>query len=280
MVEELGFEAREATEMSIAELAQVFNASFEGYLIPLRLTPETFAERVVVEAIDLASSFVILDRGPVGIVLIARRGERARVAGMGLIPRMRRRGAGTWAMERVIRQAKARGDRELMLEVFESNRVARALYERCGFVVERRLVGYRATLHPMVARIEELHPSELGRRMFEWGIEGMPWQVSREAALCWKPPVRCLTLERSVFAVITSVDETQVTLRGILSAPDRRHQGLARKLLRAICALYPGRCLHFPPVVPENASPQFFAHLGFEPLDLAQLEMLQVWPIS
>jgi hypothetical protein len=34
---QLQLEANPATTMSIAELSEVFNASFEGYIVPLRL---------------------------------------------------------------------------------------------------------------------------------------------------------------------------------------------------------------------------------------------------
>jgi GNAT superfamily N-acetyltransferase len=268
------FEARPATDLSIAQLAEAFNDAFAGYIVPLRFTPAILAERVVVEAIDLASSFVVTARDtPAGIVLIARRGGRARVAGMGVIPSLRRSGVGRWSIERAIRDAEARGEADLMLEVIESNPAARTLYERTGFAIERRLVGYSGAIAAAPETLASLDPSEIGRRMFAYGIDRMPWQISPEAALAWRAPMRCLALEGSAFAAVAAIDDSQVTLRAIITAPERRREGLATRLLRAIAAKHPGRRLYFPPFLPEDASPGFFSRLGFEHTSLAQLEM-------
>ena len=48
------------------------------------------------------------------------------------------RGLGRALMEHAERWARARGHRLLTLSVFESNRRAQQLYERCGFAVEMR----------------------------------------------------------------------------------------------------------------------------------------------
>jgi len=54
----------------------------------------------------------------------------------------RRHGLGVRLVGELLRLARLRGTKAIFLEVRESNRAARALYEKCGFVVIGDRKGY------------------------------------------------------------------------------------------------------------------------------------------
>lgn len=60
-------------------------------------------------------------------------GERFLIDGICVAPEARGRGIGTLLIEALCREARARGYREVRLDVVDTNRRARALYERRGF---------------------------------------------------------------------------------------------------------------------------------------------------
>ena len=52
-----------------------------------------------------------------------------------------------------------------------------------------------------------------------------------------------------------------------------RRQGWGLRVIRALCARYPGRRWRIPARFPENLAPEFFERAGLERLELSQLEM-------
>lgn len=132
-------EVRPAAAFDGAELTALFNAGFAGYLVPMRMDEEAFAQHVGDNDIDLDCSRVVLDAGPVAFTLVARRGEAAWIGGMGTVPAARRRGLGRRALEAAMGAAAQTGARTVSLEVLEANAPARTLYEALGFVRTRML---------------------------------------------------------------------------------------------------------------------------------------------
>ncbi|HEU5212711.1 MAG TPA: GNAT family N-acetyltransferase [Gaiellaceae bacterium] len=123
-----------AAGLELGRLADLFNAAYEGYLVPFSIDERTL--RFMVDAYDLnleASRIALLDSVPVGLATLAVRGERAWIGGIGVTPFGRRRGIGEQLMRRVIEQARERGVRFVQLEVIEANAPAIALYEKVGF---------------------------------------------------------------------------------------------------------------------------------------------------
>ena len=107
------------------------------------MTPERYEGRFRTENLDpFASRLYFRDDSPAGIVMIARRGWTSRLAAMAIAPNLRSRGLGQHLMRIAIREAKDRGDRSMLLEVFEQNPAAVALYKKLGFRPIRRLIGY------------------------------------------------------------------------------------------------------------------------------------------
>ena len=66
----------------------------------------------------------------------------AYLVGMWVSPPARGSGAAQALVGAVVAQARAAGKRRIILDVVDSNQVARALYERCGFVATGRTSPY------------------------------------------------------------------------------------------------------------------------------------------
>ena len=111
-----------AHEHPIPFLADLMTRSFEGYLVPINITDTVLLTMLRRDGIDLTASRVLMrDDEPIGLAMIARRGWTSRLAAMGITSNARSGGVGTWAMEQFIAEAKARGDKEMLLEVIEQN---------------------------------------------------------------------------------------------------------------------------------------------------------------
>jgi GNAT superfamily N-acetyltransferase len=266
---------RSAADFSLSSLADLFTAGFEGYVIPLRLTAATLAERVCGEDIHLGSSAVLL-RGeqPVGLALIARRGRESRLAAMGIVPDARLQGGGRFLMERLLDEARARSDARMVLEVFESNAAGRKLYERMGFRAFRRLVGWDlAAPAPAADLAREVDATEFARRLARADAGRLPWQLDPSTLSAPPASARCFALDGVAWAYVSGVSGKAVSLRGLLTAEGHRRQGHARRLVGALATLFPGRAIAVPQLVPEGMGEEFFRALGFTPSPQPLLEM-------
>ena len=131
---------RPASEWTHAELAEIFNAGYEGYFTPFTLDEAAF--RFLVETFDDdldASRVLLVDGEPAGICKLAVRGERGWIAGVGVAAPHRGKGHGEALMREAIDVARSRGVRELWLEVLTPNVPAIRLYEKLGFATVREV---------------------------------------------------------------------------------------------------------------------------------------------
>jgi ribosomal protein S18 acetylase RimI-like enzyme len=120
----------------------------------------THLGRVAAPAIALSRSYLrglLRERYPSLVVLEGRRivgwcdvepremeGFRHTAGlGMGLLPEKRRRGLGSRLLRRIIALSRPRGLEKIELQVYASNRSARALYRKFGFRQEGRRVRAR-----------------------------------------------------------------------------------------------------------------------------------------
>ena len=161
------FACTPAADLTYAELTALFERAFAGYLVPVRAAPPGLELRNRIAHVDLFASLIARQDGePVALAEIARRGRRSRVAAMGVVAEARGTGVGAKLLAQVIDAARIRGDTELILECFATNERALRLYRRAGFVVTRRLVGWRSgALVPDPQSIVEIDPTELGRAL-------------------------------------------------------------------------------------------------------------------
>jgi ribosomal protein S18 acetylase RimI-like enzyme len=263
-----------AVDYRFSELAEILNRSFVDYFIKIEMDGPTLAQLTRYEGTDLTASRLIFQADHlVGCALIGRRGWTSRLAAMGLVPEARRQGVGRWALQQLIAEAKARDEREMVLEVIEQNTPAVQLYRQAGFQIYRRLVGYKITT-PSGLEHEELQEVDLQEVAWAtntYGLPDLPWQLSGATLVETGPPSRGYRLG-SAYAAISDPRQSHITLRGIIVHPDHQRQGQGTRLLQALFAAYPDKSWTVPVVYPEELA-YIFEKMGFKQEALTQLQM-------
>ena len=130
------------------DVVAAFNRSFEGYFVPMVYTVDSLRTLIAVNAVALAHSFVALDDAgqPAGIALLAIRGARGWIGGMGLAPEWRGHGQAAPLMQAALDEARGLGLASVGLEVLAQNTPARRLYASLGFTNTRRLAVFTGSL--------------------------------------------------------------------------------------------------------------------------------------
>jgi GNAT superfamily N-acetyltransferase len=129
-----GLEVRSARSLPPAERAALFNAAYEGYLLPFHIDEQQLA--FMDDAFDLdldASRIAYRDGEPVGLGNLGLRGEDAWIGGVGVVTGARRSGVGEALMQALHEQARERGVQRVWLEVIVENTGALTLYEKLGY---------------------------------------------------------------------------------------------------------------------------------------------------
>ena len=173
----MALELRPASSLPVAELVDLFNAGYEGYVIPFRLDEPVF--RLMVEAfdIDLDASRVAYDGGePIGLANLALRGDEAWVGGVGVVVAARRRGIGELLMQAIHDEARARGVARIWLEVIETNEAAFRLYEKLGYEVVRWVEVWSLSAEAPGDAAREVPAAEAHARVRELRTVREPWQ--------------------------------------------------------------------------------------------------------
>ncbi len=127
-------ELRSARSLVPGERAELFNAAYEGYVVPFHLDKQqlTFMDDVFDLDLD-ASRVAYRDDEPVGLANLGLRGEDAWIGGVGVVSSARRSGVGETLMRALHEEARERGVRRVWLEVIVENAGAFALYEKLGY---------------------------------------------------------------------------------------------------------------------------------------------------
>jgi GNAT superfamily N-acetyltransferase len=226
------------------------------------------------DSTDLTSSRVLLADGePAGIALIARRGWASRLAAMGIAQEFRGMGAGSWFMEQLIRDAFERGEREMVLEVIEQNEPAVHLYEKCGFEIVRRLIGFirKDAVEEEGHELHEIDLREAGRLISQYGLTDLPWQLSGESIVQLNPPARAFR-DGQAYIVISNPEAKDIVIWSLLVEPDARGDGLALGILKTVIAMYPGKTWHVSAILPEELG-TVYETAGFTREQLSQWQM-------
>lgn len=148
---------------SLAELAALFTAGYEGYFTEVHVDEQTMRYMVDTWDIELARSRVAPG---VGVCNLGVRGERGWIGGLGVVPSERRHGVGRALMEAVLEVAPP----HVTLEVIEQNEPAIGLYETLGFARTRVLEVWSLPEPPFV-EANAVDPSPLGQRDLPWQRE-------------------------------------------------------------------------------------------------------------
>ena len=248
-----------AASLDLDELAEVFNAGYSDYFVPLRLDPAGLDFTIEICDIDLAASRVALEDGePAAFALLAVRGDEGWIGGMGTVPARRRQGLGEQTLKAVLDEARTRGLASVRLEVIEQNDPARKLYEKLGFERMRDLGVW--ILDSAAPRITQAQPADLDDahgwiRANRSAPE--PWQRADETLQHIRDrgiDLQALTVEREGETVGALVYQTGQGPPGVSQLAARDEQAAAN-LLVALAAYGDGfRIVNLPAGDPAEAA--------------------------
>ncbi|MBX3737217.1 MAG: GNAT family N-acetyltransferase [Candidatus Didemnitutus sp.] len=265
-------------DFGLEPAAQVLARGFSDYFVPIPATPAMLLGMVRGDSVDLTVSRVaVRDGQPVGAALIARRGWTSRLAGMAIVPEARRTGVGRALMDQLLAEARARGERAMVLEVIEQNAPAVQLYEACSFKKIRRLTGHAGrpetpqTDAAATAALEEIDPRALASLVAEHGLPDLPWQISAETIAQATSPALAFRLGPSALLLSSPAAET-VALRAIVTERAHRGRGHSLALLRAVMTKFPGKEWRASAIFPEEMGETFTA-AGLTRTPLSQWQM-------
>jgi ribosomal protein S18 acetylase RimI-like enzyme len=274
-----GISATPVAECTAAQVAEALTRSFEGYVMPVDVSPRGYEYRFRPENVDPFASYVYFRQTrPVAVVLVARRGWTSRVAAMAVAPEARGRGVGRRIMRVAIRETAARGDRSMLLEVFEHNTPAVNLYTGLGFKSTRRLVGYQrgagGATPGSADTLSDLDPLDFARIVAREGEADLPWMLAAETLSGAVSPTRAYHLDQRAYALIGDPDANAIPLTALVVPRVHRRNGWGTRLMHALFAAFPDRAWSIPQIVPEGLAPAFFARCGWDLQDTKQLEMV------
>jgi GNAT superfamily N-acetyltransferase len=171
-------ELRSARSLAPTERAELFNAAYEGYLVPFHIDESTVA--AMTEAFDLdvdASRIAFRDGRAVGLGNLGVRGEDAWIGGVGVVADARRSGVGEELMRALHEQARERHIQRIWLEVIVENIAAFALYEKLGYRTVRDVeVWSLPTTKDRESEAREASSGEAHERIRELRTSREPWQ--------------------------------------------------------------------------------------------------------
>jgi ribosomal protein S18 acetylase RimI-like enzyme len=255
--------------------AEILARGFEDYFVRIPFTVLMLLNMVRTDSVDLASSRVFVrDGAGIGAALIARRGWTSRLAAMAIVAEARRTGIGRSAVLRLVEEAKARGERTMVLEVIEQNIAAVELYRACGFQTIRRLVGFSSAVESAVpggTNLVDVDLREVAAAVRRYSLRDLPWQLSGETIAQLSPPAAGYRLGDAWIAV-TDPSQSVVAVRA-LAGGDSIEPSHLTALVRAVMAKHPGKtewCFH--PIWPEEFSGAI-APLGLPRTSLSQWQM-------
>ena len=170
---------RPARSLTLAALAELFTATYEGYVLPFVIDEPTL--RLMVDSFDIdldASLIAYSDGEPVGLANLAIRADEAWIGGIGVVPAARRRGIAETVMRAAHDEARARGAASVWLEVIEQNESAFRLYEKLGYEVVRHVEVWTLAEDSAGGPAREVPASEAHVRIRELRTTREPWQRS------------------------------------------------------------------------------------------------------
>jgi GNAT superfamily N-acetyltransferase len=130
----MSLDLRAAASLSLADRTELFNAAYEGYLVPFHLEEQQLSAMDSWFDIDLDASVIAFQDGtPVGLANLGVRGEDGWVGGVGVVTAARRSGIGEKLMEALHENGRRLGLRRVWLEVIVENTGAFALYKKLGY---------------------------------------------------------------------------------------------------------------------------------------------------
>lgn len=233
-----------ASRCSTAELAALFTASFEDYVVPLTVDEASFRSMAKLFDIDLdASRVALFGDDPVGLVNLGLRGDRAWIGGMGVVPEARRGGVGETLMHAAHESAAARGVIEIWLEVITTNAPAVRLYEKLGYEHVRDVEIWELSAEPPASSAREATVAEAHERVRALRTAREPWQRADETLAHLRKSGALLGLVNDDGAAIVRTSGTQSSLDQLAAVSV---DGAADLIAAALARCRPLRVANFP----------------------------------
>ena len=281
----------QASALPLERLTDAFNLGFAGYLLPMEQTPESLARMIHEEDVRLEDSLALfVDGEPAGIGLVAVRGVRGWIAGMGVAPAWRGKGLGGELLRQLLARLANAGVREVRLEALEANASAIALYQKAGFRTLRPLTVFhgpllRDTLGPPPgdgARTRAVTPRVALADFAAYHPVAPAWQRESATLERIRRGLRGLGLWEGsrlrAYALYARQPEGYALLDGASCAADgaTRRDDLAR-LLRTLAVAAPDAIFRAINAPPGDSLGEALAALGC-PVALTQREMIRALP--
>jgi len=174
----VNLELHSARSLRPEERAELFNAAYEGYLLPFHIDQQQLESMDETFDLDLDASRIALRDGvAVGLGNLGVRGEDAWIGGVGVVTAARRSGVGEALMRALHAEAQERGIRRIWLEVIFENTGAFALYEKLGYRTVRDVeVWSLPAAKASNPEATEISADEAHTRIRELRSEREPWQ--------------------------------------------------------------------------------------------------------
>ena len=275
-----------AETLAPERVVEAFNRSFEGYFVPMTHTVDSLHTLIEVNDVALAHSFAAVDEQgrPGGVVMLAIRGSRGWIAGMGLAPEWRGCGQAVPLMEAALAEARRLGLDSVELEALVQNTPARRLYTRLGFAEERSLAVFTgpladgATLAEDLPLVEDITVEQALADFIALHQTPPPWQRDRPSLMHMASSLRASALvdgggiRATLIHMPSGLGFSIMDFGSRADTPEaRRDDALA--LIRALMAPTPGAPVRAINVAPGDPLGDALEALGC-PTPHTQWEML------
>src|SRR5690606_17202629 len=153
-----------------------------------------------------------------------------------------------------------------ILECFEQNTRGIKLYQRLGFEITERLMGYtyqqENAQDTPVPELEQVDVYEVARQLMWYGDQSLPWQSSgMQIARLGAPHVGYKLGE--AYGVFSDPSADVATVRALVVPPEHQNQGHAKALIQAVMGLHAGsRQWRIGQICPEWVGQRTFEKLG------------------
>ncbi len=141
-----------ASQFTTEELTDFYNQTRVDYLVPMPMSIDVMAEYIHDFDVDLDLSPIIQDKESgqfLGLGMLGVRGDNTWITRLGVIPNIRRSGAGAAAIGSMLEASHRIGAKKTILEVIKNNAPAQTLFEKNGFTKTKELlVLRRAPIRP------------------------------------------------------------------------------------------------------------------------------------
>lgn len=272
-MQSMDYQIRPLNTLSMHEAADLFNRSFEGYLVPVQFTVDSFVTFAQRDNFDFnASQVLVTNEQPIGLALITCRREASRIGGFGIISQARGQGAGSWFVKRLLDEARRRGETEMYLEVITQNEAAVRLYEKHGFTRIRRLLGFKAEkpTGSADASLQAYDQALVLDMIHGYGLPDLPWQLDAESL---RAVVSFGHRLGNAYTLTSNPGAAHVSFRTLVVSVQTRGQGQGVHLIEALFAKYPGKVWQVPAIFPEEMGSTFM-RAGMQPETLSQWQMV------